>query len=241
MSDFVCQKCKKTFSVPDAALTKYPNWTPRICRSCRSEGEPASGKGGRVHARSAHSLEAKSPQAGGSGPATHTKGSARSRTLEQDLPVAEVLRLYQGGPLTGVFTDGAANPNPGPGGWGAVYVEENQIVAERCGHEPMTTNNRMELMALLAGIDLVPPEKPMVIYSDSMLCINTFTRWVAGWEARGWKRKEGPIKNLDLVQEIHQLLKTRDELKLEWIPAHNGYRWNEYADALATAYRRSVR
>ncbi len=241
MPDFICQKCQKTFSVPDAALTKYPNWTPRVCRSCRAEGGDSFGKGGRGHGRSGHTLEAKSPQVSGSRSATHPRASGKSRTLEQDLPVAEVLRLYQDGPKTGVFTDGAANPNPGPGGWGVVYVEENQLLAERCGHEPMTTNNRMELMALLAGIALVPPAKPMVVYSDSMLCINTFTRWAKGWEARGWKRKEGPIKNLDLVQEIYQKLKTTPNLKLEWIAAHNGFRWNEYADALATAYRRTER
>lgn len=160
-------------------------------------------------------------------------------TRELDLPVAEVLRRFNDGPLSGVFTDGAANPNPGPGGWGAVYVLDNAIQGEQYGHEPHTTNNRMELLALRAGIALVPPKTSTVIYTDSQLCVNTFTSWAKGWKARGWKRKDGEIKNLEIVKEIYEILLTRPELKLQWIAAHNGNRWNEYADALATAYRRS--
>lgn len=160
-------------------------------------------------------------------------------TRELDLPVAEVLRRFHDGPKTGVFTDGAANPNPGPGGWGAVYVVQDAIVGEDYGHEPHTTNNRMELLALRAGIALVPPTASAILYTDSQLCVNTFTSWAKGWKARGWKRKDGEIKNLELVKEIYELLLGRPELKLQWIAAHSGHRWNEYADALATAYRRA--
>lgn len=155
--------------------------------------------------------------------------------------MAEVLARYTAGPDTGVFTDGAADPNPGPGGWGAVYVIDNQIVGERFGHEPHTTNNRMELTALLAGIDLVPPGRSAIVFSDSELCVKTFNDWADGWQKRGWKRKSGPIKNLDLVQRGYGLLTQRPELELRWIAAHSGYRWNEYADALATAYRRTTK
>jgi ribonuclease HI len=157
---------------------------------------------------------------------------------ELDLPAAEVLRRFHDGPLTGVFTDGAAHPNPGPGGWGAVYVVDDKIVSERFDHEPHTTNNRMELMALRVGLDLVPKGTSATVYTDSELCVKTFTQWVARWEASGWKRKGGPIKNLALVQQIYECLRGRPELRLQWIAAHNGYRWNEYADSLATAYRR---
>jgi ribonuclease HI len=160
---------------------------------------------------------------------------------EENLTVAEVLAKYTDGPQHGVFTDGAAEPNPGPGGWGAVYVVNNEIVAEQCGHEPHTTNNRMELSALIAGTALVPEGTKAVIYTDSQLCVNTITQWAKGWEARGWKRKDGPIANLDLVQELYGICQRRSELELRWIRAHAGNRWNEYADALATAYRRSVR
>jgi ribonuclease HI len=140
-----------------------------------------------------------------------------------------------------VFTDGAADPNPGPGGWGAVYVVGNSIITEQCGNEPHTTNNRMELMALIAGCALVPAGTPAVMYTDSQLCVKTINEWAAAWKARGWKRKTGPIKNLELVQELYAIIQSRPELSLRWIAAHSGNRWNEYADALATAYRRSVR
>jgi ribonuclease HI len=160
-------------------------------------------------------------------------------TRELDLPVAEVLQRFHEGPTTGVFTDGAANPNPGPGGWGAVYVVDNVIVGEAYGNEPHTTNNRMELLALRAGLQLVPENASATLYTDSQLCVNTFTTWAKAWKARGWKRKDGEIKNLEIVKEIYEALLLRPELKLQWIAAHSGMRWNEYADALATAYRRA--
>ncbi len=141
------------------------------------------------------------------------------------------------GPASGVFTDGAASPNPGPGGWGAVFVNENKIVAEQRGHDRQTTNNRMELSALIAGYKLVPPGVATTIYSDSELCVNIITKWAASWKRNGWKKKNGEIKNLDLVKELYGLAESRPDLKLQWIKAHNGYRWNEYADQLATAYR----
>lgn len=152
----------------------------------------------------------------------------------------EVLERYDAGPDTGVFTDGAASPNPGPGGWGAVYVVDGDIQSEDRGHEPHTTNNRMELTALIRGMALVPEGTPATLYTDSRLCHRTVTEWAAGWERRGWKRRTGPISNLDLVKELYYGLRERPELTVAWIPAHAGYRWNEYADALATAYRREA-
>jgi ribonuclease HI len=71
--------------------------------------------------------------------------------------------------------------------------------------------------------------------------VNTITKWAPGWERNGWKRKTGPIKNLDLVKRLYQLCRSRRELQLRWIQAHAGNRWNEYADALATAYRRGFK
>jgi ribonuclease HI len=173
----------------------------------------------------------------GRAPAARFSASLR----EENLTTREVLAKYTGGPKSGVFTDGAAEPNPGPGGWGVVYVENDRIVREEWGHEPSTTSNRMELMALMAACRIVPPGTGTTVYSDSRLCVSTFTEWAPAWEARGWKRKTGEIKNLDLVQELYRTLKQRPELKLEWIKAHAGNRWNEYADSLATAYRRQVR
>lgn len=141
------------------------------------------------------------------------------------------------GPTTGVFTDGSSVPNPGPGGWGAVYVVDDEIIAERHGHDPDTTNNRMELTALLAALDIVPAGTAVTVYSDSHLAVRTITEWAEGWKKRGWKRKSGPVENLDLVKEVYEGYKQRPELKLEWIKAHVGYRWNEYADELASRWR----
>ncbi|MEM6532239.1 MAG: ribonuclease H [Myxococcota bacterium] len=153
--------------------------------------------------------------------------------------VAEVLARHHRGPDQGVFTDGSAQPNPGPGGWGVVFVQRGEIIEHRYGHEPHTTNNRMELVALIEGFQMVPAGISTTIYSDSELAVKTVNEWAAGWEKRGWKRKGGPIKNLDLVQELYAAAKARPDLELRWIRAHDGARWNEYADALATAYTRS--
>ena len=177
--------------------------------------------------------------------ACHARHTGRSsagaaRRVEEDLTLEEVLQRHHGGPDDGVFTDGAADPNPGPGGWGAVYVVAGAVVDRAFGHEPHTTNNRMELTALLHGADLVPPGTPATVYTDSRLCYDTITRWAAGWERRGWRRKGGEIANLDLVQAVYAKFGSRPELTLQWIKAHEGNRWNEYADALATAYRRET-
>jgi ribonuclease HI len=217
---FACQTCGKEFTVPDATLAKYPGWQPKVCLSCKKQGPQST------------------PKKKTSSPRT-TRSSQGSR--EENLSVAEVLAKYTSGPKDGVFTDGAAEPNPGAGGWGAVYVANDQVVAERWGHEPHTTNNRMELSALISGCALVPEGTKAVLYTDSQLCVSTINEWAKGWEARGWKRKGGEIKNLELVQELFAIFRRRPELELRWIAAHSGNRWNEYADALATAYRRSVR
>ncbi|MGI9643554.1 MAG: ribonuclease H family protein [Acidimicrobiia bacterium] len=140
-------------------------------------------------------------------------------------------------PMTGVFTDGSSVPNPGPGGWGAVYVIDGEIVAEACGAEADTTNNRMELLALIRAVDLVPEGTAMTVYSDSNLAVRTINEWAQGWEKRGWKRKSGPVENLDLVKTAYKAYRTRPELDLVWIKAHVGFTWNEYADELANRGR----
>jgi len=145
----------------------------------------------------------------------------------------DVLRHYTSGPKRGVFTDGSCEGNPGPGGWAAVWVEDDQIVEERSGDAAHTTNNRMELMGLIEALRMLPEDAQITIYSDSNLCVQTVNEWAKGWEARGWKRKTGPIANLELVQEIWALAKRHPRVAIRWLKAHDGTRWNEYADALA--------
>lgn len=219
MGQFTCQKCGRDFDLSPSLLEKYPGWVPKNCLKCRN-GAP------RV------------------APIKSTKGPARTvrnAPPEECLTLAEVLQRYSGGPQEGVFTDGAAHPNPGPGGWGAVYVVGGEVKAERWGHEADTTNNRMELTALIEGAELVPPGQNATLWTDSQLCVKTINEWAKAWKAKGWKRSTGEVKNLDLVKILYEKMSARPELEIKWIKAHNGHLWNEYADSLATAYRRPVR
>jgi len=147
----------------------------------------------------------------------------------------EVLARYTAGPKDGVFTDGSCEGNPGPGGWGFVWVENDRIVAEKSGADPATTNNRMELTALIEAYRTLPEDADVTVYSDSELCVKTLNEWAKGWEARGWRRKTGPIANLELVQTLWKLKQSHPRVTLRWIRAHDGSRWNEYVDALANA------
>ena len=138
-----------------------------------------------------------------------------------------------------IYTDGACRGNPGAGGWGAVLRYRGRE-RELFGAEPATTNNRMELTALIEAYRLIPPGESPTIYCDSELAVKTAMTWAAAWEKAGWKRKTGPIKNLDLVQELWSLVKLRPDLEAKWVAAHNGWRWNEYADSLASAHARET-
>ncbi len=208
-----CQRCGTTFTLSDELRERYPGWVPELCRDCHTADRDGGGE-------------------------RRAGGRSRRGVIEDNLTVAEVLDRYDEGPDSGVFTDGSANPNPGPGGWGAVYVVDGDIIDQAHGQEPETTNNRMELTALLHGIELVPEGTPATVYTDSRLCHDTVTKWAAGWEKRGWKRKTGPVENLDLVRPLYERFRERPELTMQWVPAHSGYRWNEYADSLSTAYAR---
>ncbi|MEZ4491771.1 MAG: ribonuclease H [Dehalococcoidia bacterium] len=212
-----CQDCGNEFTLSQSVRSRYPNWTPRTCMSCRN-GEKRAAK---------RPVAARTGARTGSAPGSlHTP--------------AQVLERYDGGPQDGVFTDGSCSGNPGPGGWGAVRVRSGRILEERHGADPSTTNNRMELTAMIEGLRMLAPDESTSVYSDSQLVVNTLTKWAAGWEQRGWKRKEGPVKNLDLVQQAWELARARPHARIQWIKAHDGSRWNEYADALATTYLRDT-
>jgi len=213
---FTCQGCGKEFEVRQEILDRYPGWSPSRCLDCRANAEGSGDRSAAAAGRQAPSASAR-----------------------RDMTVGEVLAAFKEGPTTGLFTDGSSEGNPGPGGWGAVLVVDDRIVGEDYGSDAHTTNNRMELMALIAGLKMVPPDSKVTVYCDSQLVVNIVTEWAAGWEARGWRKKSsGPIANLELVKEAHALAQRRPLADIRWIKAHSGYRWNEYADALATAYRR---
>lgn len=221
--EFQCKECDRSFSVKADILARYPGWKPAICWPCKSKqkkaGAPAKGARKTTKARS--------------------KGRSKRRPAEENLTREQVLERYTEGPFDGVFTDGACSGNPGPGGWGLVQVENDVILAERKGHEAHTTNNRMEMTALIEAYLLLPEDAETTIWSDSNLCVRTINEWAAGWEKRGWKRKTGPVENLELVQRAYALAQRHPGVTLRWIKAHNGSRYNEYADSLATAYLRA--
>jgi ribonuclease HI len=150
----------------------------------------------------------------------------------------QVLERHHDGPKSGVFTDGACEGNPGPGGWGFVWVDHDRIVAQKHGSDPATTNNRMELTALIEAFRALPEDARETVFSDSELCVKTINEWAAGWERRGWKRKTGPIANLELVRTLYALARAHPHVQLRWIKAHDGSRWNEYVDALANTFLR---
>ena len=141
------------------------------------------------------------------------------------------------------YTDGSASPNPGPGGF-AVILEDKPVVL---GTEPegsgvsskQTTNIRMEGFAIFNALKH-SQGKPCAIYTDSEFWINVITKWAPGWEAKGWKKSGGPIKNLDIVQAVYPLYK-RSDAKLTWVRGHDGDRGNELADEWANKAREGVR
>ncbi|MGI9625399.1 MAG: ribonuclease H family protein [Longimicrobiales bacterium] len=221
--------CDESFSVPVTALEKYPDWEPKYCRAHSPQKKAAKAKSSKRKAAGGSSRKRTSPR----------KGGARGSSKEEILTLDEVLAKYVDGPQTGVFTDGSSYPNPGPGGWGFVWVEAGEIAAQGHGAEAEeTTNNRMELTALIQAFQALPEDASVTVFSDSQLCVNTITKWAPGWERNGWKRKGSPLKNLDLVKELLSLYRAHPDCSLEWMRAHAGYRWNEYADSLASAWRR---
>lgn len=134
-----------------------------------------------------------------------------------------------------VAADGAAAGNPGPGGW-AWYVSEEQWKAGGCGG---TTNNRMELEAVIDALDTL--DGPLHIICDSRYVIDCATSWIRGWKRRGWRKADGtPVKNRELLEQIDTLLDGRD-VTFEWTRGHDGHALNEAADRRARAAAEAVR
>ena len=134
------------------------------------------------------------------------------------------------------FTDGSASPNPGPGGYCVIEGGKPVLLGSEDGD---TTNIRMEGRALIGAMVLAASEE-CEIYTDSEFWINVITKWAPGWEANGWKKKGGEIKNLDLVQEALELYQ-KSHAKLVWVRGHVGHEGNELADEWANKAREGAR
>ncbi len=135
---------------------------------------------------------------------------------------------------TEIYTDGACLGNPGPGGWG-VLMRWRGVEKELSGFEAETTNNRMELMAAIQGIEALKPGSPVDLYTDSKYVMQGITEWIDGWKRNGWRTAaKKPVKNKDLWQALDE---ARDghEISWHWVKGHAGHPENERADQLASA------
>ncbi len=133
-----------------------------------------------------------------------------------------------------IFTDGACSGNPGPGGWAAI-LRHRGVEKELCGSAPVTTNNRMEMMAAIAGLEALKRPCSVRLYSDSQYLRDGITRWIHAWKARGWRTADKkPVKNIDLWQRL-EAAAARHEVAWEWVRGHAGHPENERADTLARA------
>ena len=134
------------------------------------------------------------------------------------------------------YTDGSCFPNPGPGAWAYVIVENDSLISKRVGRDPDTTNNRMEYYALIRMLEDFGSKLSLAL-TDSELLQKTAMVWRHKWKQNGWRRKIGPsekheIKNIDLVMRLDSLL-SRYPVPVQWIRGHSGNRWNEEVDSLA--------
>lgn len=132
------------------------------------------------------------------------------------------------------YTDGSASPNPGPGGFAVIRDSEPHIIGGEPARE--TTNIRMEGLAIKAALEDADGEECQ-IYTDSEFWINVITKWAPGWQAKGWKKKGGEIKNLDIVQAVYPLYQ-QSRATLIWVRGHEGDEGNELADEWANEARR---
>ena len=131
-----------------------------------------------------------------------------------------------------VFTDGACRGNPGPGGWGAI-LRYRGVEKELAGAEPITTNNRMELMAAIMALEALKRPSVVCLSTDSLYLKDGLTRWLAAWKRKGWKTADKkPVKNVDLWLRLEAALQ-QHQVSLEWVRGHSGHPENERADALA--------
>ena len=135
-----------------------------------------------------------------------------------------------------LFTDGACSGNPGPGGWGAI-LRYNGHEKELCGGEKETTNNRMELTAVIEGLSALKEPCEIELFTDSKyVCDAVVKRWVYSWKANGWKKADKkPALNVDLWKKLLELIDTH-KVNFNWIKGHAGHPENERCDTLAVEY-----
>ncbi len=136
-------------------------------------------------------------------------------------------------PKVEIFTDGACKGNPGPGGWGAL-LRMGTTEKELSGGEKLTTNNRMEMMAVVQALTALKRPCAVTLSTDSRYVMDGLTKWIHGWQKNGWKTADKkPVKNADLWQELLAAAKPH-KIKWQWVKGHAGHPENERADKLAS-------
>ena len=131
-----------------------------------------------------------------------------------------------------IYSDGACRGNPGPGGWGAL-LRAKGAEKELWGGEAQTTNNRMELTAVIRALEALKRPSRVRLYTDSLYVMKGISEWIASWKRRGWKTADKkPVKNVDLWQQLEQA-SARHSIEWHWVKGHSGHPENERADRLA--------
>jgi ribonuclease HI len=138
-----------------------------------------------------------------------------------------------------LYTDGACSGNPGPGGWAFILrCNTTGKELERSDGEPESTNNRMELMAVIQGLQTLKEPCEVTLYADSTYVLQGMKSWMAGWKKRGWKRKDGskmvPVKNVELWKDLDKAM-GKHTIHFEHVKGHDGHVENERCDVLAVA------
>lgn len=138
-----------------------------------------------------------------------------------------------------LYTDGACSGNPGPGGWAFILrCEKTGKELEKSDGQPEATNNQMELMAVIRGLQSLSEPCEVTLYADSTYVLQGMKSWMAGWKSRGWKRKDGsklvPVKNVDLWKELDAAMQIH-KINFEHVKGHAGHTENERCDVLAVA------
>jgi len=133
-----------------------------------------------------------------------------------------------------IYTDGACSGNPGPGGWGAVILDEREKQNNISGKVKDTTNNRMELMAPIMALKKIKIKSDITIFTDSIYVKNGITEWIKKWEKNGWKNSnKKPVKNKDLWIKLNDLCQ-KNKVIWKWVKGHSDNKYNTLADELAT-------
>ncbi|GAA0595754.1 ribonuclease HI [Caenispirillum bisanense] len=139
-----------------------------------------------------------------------------------------------------LFTDGACSGNPGPGGWGAI-LRFKGVEKELSGAEAATTNNRMELLAVIEGLNALTRPVAVDVYTDSRYVMDGITKWIFGWKKNGWKTADKkPVKNAELWQSLDEA-RRRHDVSFHWVKGHAGHPENERADELARTAIKTLR